>query len=297
MENSLQETDSKHLAELLTLDKYRSQTSQFVRWIRENQKPFTGATIIRTTKEYLLYRKKQGLSVGSLNMDKAGIKYCVRYLMERSPELTEAQKYVLDKDLRSIKLGKIQDPSVKKEKILSEEEIRKLYGGVSDKLRLILRFLAWTGTRVSEALQLRKAHIRLTVNGGGRSVCMCKVTGKREREREVKVPKELIDETNAHFCGGTFLFETRGSKNSPEKKPYRREYIYMQLVKAGKNILGRKVTPHMLRHSFATRFIGKGKNYKEVSNYLGHSDPSITLKLYVHTEMDETDLFEGNEGI
>ena len=47
----------------------------------------------------------------------------------------------------------------------------------------------------------------------------------------------------------------------------------------------RHVTPHMLRHTFATRLIERGADPKSVSVLLGHTDVAFTLKRYVHPDM------------
>ena len=47
----------------------------------------------------------------------------------------------------------------------------------------------------------------------------------------------------------------------------------------------RHVTPHMLRHTFATRMIENGADPKSVSLILGHSDVAFTLKKYVHPDI------------
>ena len=56
--------------------------------------------------------------------------------------------------------------------------------------------------------------------------------------------------------------------------------------KSGWRILRKDISAHTLRHSFATRMIDEGKSIKGVSKYLGHSNVSTTLDLYVHSELD-----------
>ena len=43
-----------------------------------------------------------------------------------------------------------------------------------------------------------------------------------------------------------------------------------------------KVTPHVLRHTYATRCFEAGMDIKEVQHLLGHADPTVTLKIYTH---------------
>lgn len=70
-----------------------------------------------------------------------------------------------------------------------------------------------------------------------------------------------------------------------ENKQYTRTAINTQFVRLGKK-LGFKITPHIFRHTWATRSILKDKlDLKGVSNYLGHSSTSITLDMYTHSSL------------
>ena len=70
-------------------------------------------------------------------------------------------------------------------------------------------------------------------------------------------------------------------KNKPTEPKIYREYYYNILKKL--NI--KKRTFHSLRHSFATRAIEEGVDYKTLSEILGHSSINITLETYVHPQM------------
>ena len=52
----------------------------------------------------------------------------------------------------------------------------------------------------------------------------------------------------------------------------------------------RRVSPHMLRHTFATRMIENGSDAKSLALIIGHSNPAFTLRRYVHP--DHTSLYE-----
>ena len=64
----------------------------------------------------------------------------------------------------------------------------------------------------------------------------------------------------------------------------------MEIKKAGWRILKKDISAQTLRHSFATRMIDEGKSIKGVSKYLGHSNISTTLDLYVHSELEWKEL-------
>lgn len=65
-----------------------------------------------------------------------------------------------------------------------------------------------------------------------------------------------------------------------------------QIAKAGLLILGRHISAHTLRHSWATRKLKEGKSLKAVSRYLGHSSTAITADLYIHDDLTWNDLKE-----
>ena len=74
-------------------------------------------------------------------------------------------------------------------------------------------------------------------------------------------------------------------------KHYTRQYVTNQIKKIGKAILGKKISAHTLRHSFATHKIAETGKIKGVSRYLGHSTSATTLDMYVHEELSPEELF------
>ena len=59
---------------------------------------------------------------------------------------------------------------------------------------------------------------------------------------------------------------------------------------AGKMILGKEISAHTFRHSWATHTLKRTKNLKGVSKYLGHTSTSTTADLYVHDELTPDDV-------
>lgn len=70
-------------------------------------------------------------------------------------------------------------------------------------------------------------------------------------------------------------------------KPPEPRIIRQHFYKVLRQIGLKKIKYHGLRHTFATRCINSGCNYKAVSEMLGHSNVNITLNLYVHPDMEE----------
>ena len=88
----------------------------------------------------------------------------------------------------------------------------------------------------------------------------------------------LIARIQGALGGSTWLFEHHG-------RPYERTSITNRIKKEAVRVLGRPVTAHDLRHSFATHAVSAGIDLKALSNFLGHSSVSTTGNLYVHTEI------------
>jgi integrase/recombinase XerD len=63
--------------------------------------------------------------------------------------------------------------------------------------------------------------------------------------------------------------------------------VSYEIIKAGKRILGRRISAHSMRHSFATLAIRDGASIKAVSKYLGHSSTAITMDMYVHESLEK----------
>jgi len=107
------------------------------------------------------------------------------------------------------------------------------------------------------------------------------ITGKGNKERKVDIEEALFDAIRSTFQGETYLFQTQGGK------PYRPSYISYEIIKAGRRILGRRISAHSMRHGFAILAIREGASIKAVSTYLGHSSTAITLDMYVHEKLEK----------
>lgn len=83
--------------------------------------------------------------------------------------------------------------------------------------------------------------------------------------------------------------ETTTFKDVSEQwKAEKRQYVKLSSYATYANLLSRHLLPvkfQALRHSFATRCIEMGSDYKTVSDLLGHADVKTTLNLYVHPGM------------
>jgi site-specific recombinase XerD len=167
--------------------------------------------------------------------------------------------------------------------ILSEQEARALINTPRNlKHRAIVNLLYATGIRRSELLA-----IRLTDIDGKRS--LIKVQGKGQKQREVVVPDSLFSLLKQYYQAYrplTYLFES-----STPGKPYSPSSV-ASIVSTAANKAGikKRVSPHVLRHCFATHMLERGVNLKRVQLLMGHNAMKTT-SIYLHlANLDNTQL-------
>ncbi|GAJ01972.1 unnamed protein product, partial [marine sediment metagenome] len=198
--------------------------------------------------------------------------------------LTVVQRYEIEKGLKQIKRKKKTSSGVPEDKILSFDEIRRFIAGCPEKkISLIFEALAYSGLRISEALNILLRDLQ--DHGNYFSI---RILGKGNRERFVLLDRYLVERAKACFCGTLYLFE------SPSGRSYRREYVSMRIKRLGRKILMREISAHTLRHSWATYVLKKTGRIGAVQQQLGHASSSTTLNLYVHDSFswkDQQEIF------
>lgn len=154
------------------------------------------------------------------------------------------------------------------EELLKQPDI-KTYIGARD--RAILELLYATGIRVSELTNL------LIKDVGDDFV---KVKGKGKKERIVPVGKKALEAIDYYLVNfrkdGEFLFLSQRGKKINRIDVYLRIKIYAKMAKIEKN-----VSPHTLRHCFATHLLENGADIRLIQEMLGHEDISTTDR-YTH---------------
>jgi len=182
---------------------------------------------------------------------------------------------------------KISMPKLSKSlpKMISEEEVIKLIKspvvkkplGFRD--RTMLEVLYATGLRVSELVELKQTQLNL--NQG-----FIRVIGKGDKERLVPLGMIAKSWLKRYLKGP--IFEILGERNTDYLFPTRKSesisrQAFWQLIKKYSNKAGIKsnLSPHTLRHAFATHLLNHGADLRVVQMLLGHSDLSTT-QIYTH---------------
>jgi integrase/recombinase XerC len=155
--------------------------------------------------------------------------------------------------------------------------------------RAVLELLYGSGLRVGEVAGLMCAQVDLD---RGRVL----VRGKGDKEREVPMSDHAIDSLDTYLSAGrpTMAGEDRTSLFFNRKgKPFSgRDIRAMVEQYAGRLLPGRRVTPHTLRHSYATHLLEGGADIRAVQELLGHASVATTQR---YTHVSRTRLFEAYE--
>jgi site-specific recombinase XerD len=169
-----------------------------------------------------------------------------------------------------------QVPIKKKEKrlpkVISKEKIRRMIELTENlKHRLVIKLFYSSGIRLQELINLKRKDIDFE-----RSVLNV-VRGKGNKDRVTLISDGLKLDLLKYYSNNIFrteyVFEGRNGK-------YTRKSVQKVLDLAGRKV-GEKVTPHMLRHSFATHLLESGVDIRYIQKLLGHSNLKTT-EIYTH---------------
>lgn len=215
---------------------------------------------------YVLDMKSQGMSLATISRNVASIKSFFLYLLRQG---------IIKEDCTE----QLKPPKVEKKapETLSVEEINQLLEQPSKSTpkevrdKAMLELLYATGMRVSELISLKIEDVNLAM-----SYILC-----RDANKERVIPIEhaartalenYINEYRQGMCeGSNYLFTNM--KGQPMSRQGFWKLLKAYAVKAG---IDKDITPHMIRHSFASHLVTNGADLKAVQEMLGHSDISTT---------------------
>ena len=257
-----------------TIEAYSHGLNRFLNYLRGKGTEEVREISKLDIREFLLFLKRKGLSSKTLARNLVSIRVFLRFLTEESI-------------LSANPAEEIESPKTAKTlpEILSLEEVETLLEqpdpqipqGMRD--RAMLEMLYATGMRVSELTRLQVNHVHLDAG-------YVLVYGKGSKERIVPIGNEAI-EWARRYMGETrerllkkrespFLFVNRSGK------PMSRQYFWKSIKAYGRRAgIRKRITPHLLRHSFASHLLERGADLRSVQLMLGHVDISTT-QIYTH---------------
>lgn len=251
-----------------TLDAYRRDLSAFLELCSE----------IGTEELTQIQRTH----IGSYIMDLRDKKYSPTSVMRKIASLRGFFKWLCASEICTINPTlTLEQPKVPRKlpKVISISEIENiLRENLTKTQRLIVELLYGGGLRVSELVNLKTNSIDLNAN-------YIKCSGKGSKERLVPLggkAKEALVEYFAHrdFLVKKYNIETKNLFIADSGRFLTRQDVYNFIHEQGKKI-HKNISPHTLRHSFATHLLENGADLRIVQELLGHSDVSTT-QLYTH---------------
>ena len=258
-----------------TADSYREDIDSFAEYFREKNTLFCAVTE-HSIFLYLMFLRNKGLQSRSLARHMATLRGFYSFLQEYG-------------HCQNNPAGILENPKIPKllPKVLSTREVESILAqphtsnklGVRDKAMLELLYAA--GLRVSEVSELKVLNF-------DRQSGIVRVWGKGGKERIVPLHFTCMEWLETYLQSWRqafrpkkdFMFLNRSGKGLTRQGIWK--IIRKYAINAGIN---KPVSPHTLRHSFATHLLEGGADLRTVQILLGHSDIAAT-EIYTHVQSD-----------
>jgi integrase/recombinase XerD len=240
-----------------TLDSYRRDLTKFGVWLEQNRGLPT-----------------QKVRPSSTGRNISSLKRLFRYLLRQGRIATDPTLQI-----DTPKLPRSLPNS------LAEEEVEQLLNApdtqtpLGQRDRAMFEVLYATGLRVSELVSLRVTQISLDMG-------VVRVMGKGSKERLVPLGEEALDWLRCYLADGRgVLLGTRTSDAlfvTGRAEPMTRQMFWYLVKRHARHVgLDKPLSPHTLRHAFATHLLNHGADLRVVQMLLGHADISTT-QIYTH---------------
>lgn len=266
-----------------TVAAYRRDLVKFFAWNREQGTKSVHQIDIPTLTAFLDYLQSQDLASSTVARNLASIRMFFRYLMLESVVAESAVDLISSPKLWQ-RLPKVLSPDM-------VDELLAAPNGAQDRYfrrdRAILAVLYATGGRVSEVTGLTLASLNLTdryavVTGKGNKQRMVSLTPLAIQEITRYLNRERPEMVRNRETDEDWLFVTRSGRRMGRDSVW--ALVRRYALRAG---CGPDVSPHTLRHSFATHLLAGGADIRALQEMLGHASIRTTQ---VYTHVDHTRL-------
>ena len=251
-----------------TIKSYESDLKEFFAWCHNIHKKLPSKLTSSSINIYLGYLFNKNIKSSSVNRKLSTLKAFYIFLYK--------QKLILKIPTEDIETPKIQK---KLPSTLSENEVEKLLKAPKDKNiielrdKAMLEMLYATGMRISELVNLKEVSV-------DKNRQVVKVLGKGSKERLIPFGDEALDSLQKYLhkrnSRNIYIFLNNRDNKLSRVGFWQRVKIYLKRVH-----LKSDITPHTLRHAFATHLLNRGADLRSVQLLLGHSDLSTT-QIYTH---------------
>ena len=244
-----------------TCSEYLKDLRAFATWAKANKEDARWSTLTRSDiDEYISSRAKEGIKPSTTNRELAAISALYRYfiregLMTSNPARFQSRRKV----------------GYKLPNTIPSEDLQAAYKNSVGVVHVWLGILSTTGIRISELLSLTWADIDF-------KTCCIEINGKGNKDRLVYTTPEYLDLLRQAYErhpseGRIFRYNERDARHMlwEALKPYSR---------------AKQLSPHAIRHSFATSLARQGVNVATIATILGHNRISTTQKYIDMAQMD-----------
>ena len=262
-----------------TIIAYQNDITNFNKFVKEEKfaKDLLGIRNDRVIKAYISHLNNMGEAINSVNRNIASLRGFYKYLL--SEKIVDKNFFT---DISSLKKPK------RLPQIIREKEIVMLLDSCNKQTTLgfrdylLIEFLYATGLRVSELCSLKTSDIDL-IN------LEVKVRGKGNKDRIVLIYEELKEDIK-HYLNLERITLLAKSNDENNRSLFLNNKGTSLTTRGVRVILDKvikncgetfHISPHMLRHSFATTLLNNGADLRSVQELLGHENLSTT-QIYTH---------------
>ena len=253
---NIEKNFSKH-----TVSAYLRDVKVFEKFLAQNDCKISNEINYSFIRQWIVSLSEKRYSKTSINRKIASLKSYFNFLV--NIDIIEASPLKGHKNLKSS--SKIVIP-------FSEDEIMQVFENfndskISDRDKLIIEIFYSTGLRREELINIKIQDIFLQEG-------LIKILGKRSKERLIPILPSLSKNLKNFIINNNnskYLFETKKLKKISVSTVYRLINKYFRLVSSKV-----KVSPHVLRHTFATHMLNNGADINTIKEILGHSSLSST---------------------
>lgn len=244
-----------------TCSEYLKDVRAFAQWAKANVNDARWSTLTRSDiDEYITMRAKEGIKPTTTNRELASISALYRYfiregLLNQNPARFQSRRKV----------------GYKLPNTIPSEDLQAAYANSVGVVHVWLGLLATTGIRISELLSLKWEDIDF-------KTCSLEINGKGNKDRLVYTTSEYLDLLRQAYErhpneGRIFRYSEREARHMVWEalKPYSR---------------ATQLSPHAIRHSFATSLAKQGVNVATIATILGHNRIATTQKYIDMAQMD-----------
>ena len=252
-----------------TVKAYEADISAFINWIKENTKLKLKDIKEENINKYIAYLFELNLKSSSVNRKISSIKSLYMFLVKKNI-------------LKNSPVNEVISP--KQEKYLpfsmSEDEVDKLLNSpkpsnkIEKRDKAMIEMLYATGMRISELVNLKITDIDT-------QRCVVKVLGKGSKERLIPFGEAALESLNAYLSDREESTSKEIFLSNRRTKISRIAFWHRIKVYLSRENLKNSISPHTLRHAFATHLLNRGADLRSVQLLLGHSDLSTT-QIYTH---------------